>query len=437
MSLEARFLAYALSLAAASALLAALLAQSLPLWLALGLSWLAVFALGTLWLRRCTAPLNRVLEGLNNGLDGFLDRDYSLSLAIARRDELGELVARYNRVGEALRAERQQIHQRELLLESILETNPAATVLVVEPDTVLFANAAARELLNQGQRLERKAWSALLAQCVEPLREALERGEDSLFSLGGDQGQEFYHVSLRRLSLNGLPHRLILIRPLTRELNRQEVAVWKKLIRLISHELNNSLAPIASLSHSGRLILERGGDPAPLHRVFDTIAARAQHLTDFIAGYVRFARLPAPRPASFAWAELLARLQALEPELVLALPEGGPGSGWGDAAQLEQMLLNLVKNAREAAGDGPVELTLRRETGGDRLSVLDRGPGMSTEQLERALLPFYSTKHGGTGLGLPLCREIVEAHGGRLQLGNREGGGLAASLWLPGRPGAA
>ncbi|MBI3171781.1 MAG: ATP-binding protein, partial [Hydrocarboniphaga effusa] len=125
MSLEARFLAYALSLAAASALLAALLAQSLPLWLALGLSWLAVFALGTLWLRRCTAPLNRVLEGLNNGLDGFLDRDYSLSLAIARRDELGELVARYNRVGEALRAERQQIHQRELLLESILETNPA------------------------------------------------------------------------------------------------------------------------------------------------------------------------------------------------------------------------------------------------------------------------------------------------------------------------
>lgn len=413
--------------AASAALVAALDSGVLGLTFSLGLCLpAALYAL-----HYFMAPVNRLLAALTHGFDSFLDRDYSVSLARRRQDELGELVDRYNRVGEALRGERAQIHQRELLLESVLQSNPTATVLTLEPDTVLFANVAARELLNQGRRLERQSWGALLAQCATPLQEALAQGEDSLFTLDGEEGQEIYHCAHREFRLNGLPHRLILIRPITRELNRQEVAIWKKLIRIISHELNNSLAPISSLTHSAQLIVREGLNAEKLPLILDTIASRTQHLTNFIEGYVRFARLPSPQPQVFAWAPLVARLTTLLPfHLTGSLP---PEPARADPAQLEQVLINLLKNARESGSEeAGIELELRAEAQGFSFEVRDRGPGMSPAQMDNALLPFYSTKPDGSGLGLPLCREILEAHGGRLRLANREGGGLIASGWLPG-----
>ncbi len=221
-------------------------------------------------------------------------------------------------------------------------------------------------------------------------------------------------------------------RPAYRELSRQEVSTWKKLIRVLSHELNNSLGPLSSLAHSGAEIARRG-DYLTLPDVFAAIAERSEHLHQFVSGYATFAKLPAPRPERIEWAEFVADLALQQPFGVAApLP---PLPGWFDRVQVEQALINLLKNAREAGDDdAQVELLIMCVGADQRIEVRDRGAGMSQTVLAHALLPFYSTKRSGTGLGLALAREIAEAHGGRIQLANREGGGLSVILDLPGAP---
>jgi nitrogen fixation/metabolism regulation signal transduction histidine kinase len=222
-----------------------------------------------------------------------------------------------------------------------------------------------------------------------------------------------------------------LLKQLTRELAAQEVVVWKKVIRVIAHELNNSLAPITSLAHSGQL-LARQPDPAQLDRVFTTIGERAAHLASFIDGYARFAKLPSPRPGPVEWSQFMARLQGAMPFHV----EGGLPlrEGSFDASQMQQVMINLLKNAAES-GSRPDDITVcvRDRVDSFVIEVADRGAGLTEDVLRDALLPFYSTKATGTGLGLTLCREIVEAHGGRLSLANRPDGspGAIVTLWLP------
>jgi two-component system nitrogen regulation sensor histidine kinase NtrY len=239
-----------------------------------------------------------------------------------------------------------------------------------------------------------------------------------------------YHVSQRRFLLNAHPHRLLLLKQLTREINSQEVATWKKVIRVIAHELNNSLAPITSLAHSGQILARAPPDPEQLGRVFSTIEDRARHLAGFIEGYAQFAKLPQPRLAPVHWEVLLERLRVVgEFKLTGSLPRR---VAHFDTAQIEQALINLLKNARESgsAADG-VELSVVQTAEGFAIDVRDRGPGFTAAALEHALVPFYSTKETGTGLGLTLCREIVEAHGGRLRIANRPDGGAVVTLWLP------
>jgi signal transduction histidine kinase len=241
-----------------------------------------------------------------------------------------------------------------------------------------------------------------------------------------------FHVSNRPFTLNSQPHRLLLFKQLTREMAAQEVAIWKKVIRVIAHELNNSLAPITSLAHSGQ-VLAGAPDAGRLARVFSTIEERASHLATFIDGYARFAKLPRPRPAAVPWKALLAGLtDSLSFRVLDPLPSQ---PGWLDSAQIEQVLINLIKNAVESGSpEDDVTLAVRERDGGVSIEVRDRGSGLTDEVLRDALLPFYSTKPKGTGLGLTLCREIVDAHGGRLSIANREGGGAQVTVWLPGPP---
>ncbi|WP_049621141.1 ATP-binding protein [Frateuria defendens] len=375
------------------------------------------------------APVRRLLRALEGAVASYRDGDFSFSIAADRRDELGDLIRMHNALGQTLREQRQQLVQRELLLDTVVQNTPVALVLTSGNGRVAYANIAARHLFNEGRSLNGLDFGELLKNVPEALRRAAESGEDALLTVEMDGGEETFHLSQRAFRLYGRPHRLHLFRRMTRELSRQEVATWKRVIRVISHELNNSLAPISSLAHSGAELARRG-QPERLPGVFATIGERARHLHGFIAGYASFAKLPTPQPAPIAWPAFLDGL-ALHCRFTLrGQPPAEPG--WFDAAQVEQVLINLVKNAHESGGP-PEGVTLALDVIGRelRIEVADRGPGMSETVLAQALLPFYSTKRSGTGLGLALAREIVEAHGGRIALANREDGGLRVTLLLP------
>jgi two-component system nitrogen regulation sensor histidine kinase NtrY len=313
-----------------------------------------------------------------------------------------------------------------------VQNTPVAMLLVADgaagARVVVYANVAARQLLNRGHKLEGFAIDALLAQSAPALREAVARGGDGLFTTGDGEFEEVYHLARRNFHLNGRRHELLLLRQLTAELRRQEVQTWKKVIRVISHELNNSLAPMASLAHSG-VELVRRGQVERLPQILATIEERTRHLESFILGYASFAKLPTPRVASVEWARFIERLAS---QVRFALLDEAPQDAAFDAAQLEQALLNLLKNAHES-GSSADEVTLRISRVAEllRIEVSDRGSGMSDAVLTNALVPFYSTKRSGTGLGLALAREIAEAHGGRIALANRDGGGLAVTMILP------
>lgn len=398
-----------------------------------GMSVLCTILVGlipVLWLtRRMLAPLRHLLRALSGAVTSYREGDFSLSLPINRQDELGRIMAAHNDLAQALREQRRDVAQREVLLESVTQNSPVALLLVDSGNVIAYSNIAARQFLRHGNRLDGMSLNRLLQECPAPLRQALAGGAEGLFPVMLNDAEETYHVTQQRFLLQGRPHRLILLKRLTREISRQEVAVWKKLIRVLSHELNNSLAPIASLAQSGVEILRRG-DHARLPGVFSSIGERARHLHSFISGYASFARLPAPRPEEVEWRAFVTGLAL--PCTVAAQSRWPEHPGRIDPNQLGRALVNLVKNSHEAGGPADeVELLVESSTEAVHLTVRDRGSGMSDAVLANALLPFYSTKRTGTGLGLPLAREIVEAHGGTLELRNREGGGLCVRVSLP------
>jgi two-component system nitrogen regulation sensor histidine kinase NtrY len=397
------------------------------------LAWVLVVAAAALpvvWLAaRVMRPIGQMLRALAGTVASYREGDFSLSLVADRDDELGELMTAHNELSAALRKQRAHLVQRELLLDTVMQNSPVALVLVDAHERIAYANIAARHLLSEGRSLNGLRFGDALTRAPAALRGAAAAQGDSLFSSEIDGVEETFHLSQRAFILQGQTFRLYLLKRLTRELSRQEVSTWKKLIRVLSHELNNSLGPLSSLAHSGAEIARRG-DYSTLPTVFAAIAERAEHLHHFVSGYATFAKLPAPRPEYVEWPAFAADLARQQPfTMPVALPES---PGWFDRVQVEQALINLLKNAHEAGGSGSLVELLVSSVGLDqRIEVRDRGSGMSQTVLAQALLPFYSTKRSGTGLGLALAREIAEAHGGRIQLVNRESGGLSVILDIP------
>ncbi|MFB2649156.1 sensor histidine kinase [Shewanella mangrovisoli] len=398
-------------------------------WLFILLFACGICALGVAWFTR---HLARSLNALEVGLLNFNDNDFSVSIPANGEGQLKALAELFNDSAAKLRQERQYIYQRELLLDKVIQSSPNVMLLFNDHQKLMYANDAARHLFHIKGKMEGLSLDELLQDLPEALALALKQEKSGLFTMGEDDTETWY-LNRGQFLLNNQQHNLILLKQMTRELNRQEVAVWKKVIRIISHELNNSVAPIASMVNSGRLLTKDLDNPK-LKLIFDTIESRTNHLSQFIFNYARFAKLPLPQRREVPWQQLIEHLTQHYPfTLANELPAE---MGYFDQGQMEQVLLNLLKNAHES-GSNPDEVTLsiRHQTmvdgTGFSIKIEDRGSGMSEEVLEQALLPFYSTKQSGTGLGLPLCREIIEAHDGSISMHNRSDGGLSVQLWLP------
>lgn len=322
--------------------------------------------------------------------------------------------------------------EHEAIARMAADSNPDAIVLFGETGDILYANPAARDLFFEGTAPEGKNFLRMLAAAPEALREALSGETERLFTVEIEGRRETYHVCRCTVPMQGELYTMLIVKLLTKEVSRREIDTLKTVVRVVSHEVNNSLAPITSLVGTARLMLDKPEHLPKLGQALDTIEERARHLQAFLSGYAGLARLPLPRQADVSLGPLIAHLGTLFPGVVL--PRASALEGHFDSAQIEQVLINLIKNAIEA-GSAPADVTVSVRVDADgstRFEVADRGRGLSREALESALLPLYTTKEKGSGIGLTICREIVDAHGGSLCLANRDGGGAVVTVVLPG-----
>lgn len=372
-------------------------------------------------------PFHAVLDAFDAALVSYRDGDFSVRVADVPAAR--GLVRRFNDLAEQLRRERNTVYQKELMLETVLEATTFAVVLCQDPGTIVYANGAARELFARGRPIAGEGFGPILER-VAPGLHTDGAPDGALLRIEGADGPRILHASTRWFELNGERHTLHIFKSMTREVARQEVEVWKRTIRVVSHEVDNSLAPVASLVSSALAILERPEHAHRLREVLGTVQERTSHLRTFLDGYARLARLPAPRPAPVGWPRFVASLNALYPFALAAPLPSEPG--WFDAGQLQQVLVNLLKNAVESgSAHDQIVLRVEQDAGAIEMAVLDRGSGLSDEALARARQLFFTTKKSGSGLGLALSREIVEAHGGQLALERRTDGGTAATVRLP------
>jgi two-component system nitrogen regulation sensor histidine kinase NtrY len=396
-----------------------------------------------LWLGFAISVRNRVtfsLQTLSNLLAAMREEDFSVRGRGARRDDaMGEVMIEVNSLSETLREQRLGALEAGALLRAVME----------EIDVAIFTFDKENKL-----RLVNRAGERLLARPVERLLgfTAAELGLGA--SLEGEAVRTMELTfpggsgrwGMRRGSFRqaGLPHHLVVLSDLSRALRDEERQAWQRLIRVMGHELNNSLAPIQSVAQSlesGLNSLRNEGDLRPevnralmddIQQGFGIIRSRTEALARFMAAYSRLARLPAPKLAPVSVRDWISRVAMLETRVKVKIHEGPEVMISGDADQLEQLLINLLHNAADAVLECGTQASVGWSSQDSQLEVwvLDDGPGI--QNTANVFVPFFTTKPGGTGIGLALSRQIAEAHGGTLTLDNRRGSrGCEARLRLP------
>jgi two-component system nitrogen regulation sensor histidine kinase NtrY len=406
-------------------------------------SWTLAVLIVSLWLGFALSIRHRVvfsLQTLSNLLAALREEDFSVRGRDARRDDaMGEVMIEVNALSQTLREQRLGALEATALLRTVMEE--------IEVAIFTFDNETKLRLVNRaGERLLARPMERLLGFTAAELGlgTCLEGEPARTMELSFPGGAGRWGMRRGSFRQAGLPHQLVVLSDLSRALRDEERQAWQRLIRVMGHELNNSLAPIQSVAQS----LESGlqsltsAPESPsgigvallddLRQGFGIIRSRTEALGRFMAAYSRLARLPAPKLGPVRVREWIARVVKLETRVKLSLEEGPDVVISGDTDQLEQLLINLVHNAADAVleNGGGASIGWSRQDSQLNVWIVDEGPGLpNTANL---FVPFFTTKPGGTGIGLVLSRQIAEAHGGTLTLENRRGTkGCEARLRLP------
>jgi nitrogen fixation/metabolism regulation signal transduction histidine kinase len=380
----------------------------------------------------------RPLQTMANLLSALREGDFGTRARGAGRHEaLGQVLAEINTLSHTLQHQRLSALEATALLRTVMEEINIAIFAFDGEHKLRLANHA-------GQRLLAKPAERLLGRSAADLGlgECLEGEPARMLTLAFPGGRGRWGLRRSEIREGGRPHQLVVITDLSRTLREEELLAWQRIVRVLGHELNNSLAPIKSIAGSLSSLLRsprRAADwEDDMRSGLDIISTRAESLGRFMQAYAQLARLPQPVPAPTALRPLVQRVAALEARVPVAILDSPDLTLPCDAAQIEQVLINLLKNAvdavleQRAAGhsDAGVRLSWRTSAAAVEVLIEDDGPGI--DQATNLFVPFFTTKPEGSGIGLVLCRQIAENHGGSLTLVNRENAsGCIATLRLP------
>ena len=387
------------------------------------------------WLGFCFALRERVaspLRTLANLLEAMREGDYSIrARGIKNEDAMGEVMQQVNMMSSTLRVQRLGALEATTLLRKVMEEINVGVFAFDGEQKLRLVNRAGERLTGEpAERLLGKDAVALgLGEyLMGEAQQTIQR------NFPGVTGR--WNISRSTFREGGLPHQLLVVTDLTRPLREEELKAWQRLVRVLGHELNNSLAPIKSIAGSLESLLSR--DPRPhdweddMHRGLTVIASRSEALSRFMSSYARLARLPPPTLASVVVEDVIRRVAGLETRVATDLTPGPSLTIQADCDQIEQLLINIIRNAADASLEtgGKVHIGWKRQNAHLQVWVRDEGPGLANTA--NLFVPFFTTKPGGSGIGLVLSRQIAEAHGGTFTLQNAtDGPGCEAQLMLP------